>query len=118
MITKPNKTSYENIYKFIKQIPLGHIATYGQVAKLAGIPRQARQVGYALSALRNIEVPWHRVVNAKGEISQRSNSDYEKLQRTLLEEEGIVFNSDGKISLTSYRWIPHNAQMTKQGHLS
>ena len=82
------------------------MTTYGQVAKLAGIPGQARQVGYALSALNDNDIPWHRVVNAKGEISGRSNSDYERLQRMLLEEEGITFDADGKISLAKYRWNP------------
>jgi len=100
------KSTYEKIYSVVKQIPHGRITTYGQVAKLANIPGQARQVGYALSALSDTEIPWHRVINVKGEISGRSNTDYERLQRLLLEEEGIAFNSDGRVSLTKYRWDP------------
>lgn len=88
------------------QIPRGHVATYGQIAKLAGIPGQARQVGYALSASRENLIPWHRVINAKGEISPRSDSAFARLQRDLLEHEGVKFNDQGKISLHQYRWNP------------
>ncbi len=90
----------------MKKIPYGCVATYGQIAGLAGIPKHARQVGYALNALNDNQVPWHRVINAKGEISRRSNPDYENLQRILLEEEGIAFDKAGKISLARYRWNP------------
>lgn len=99
-------SSYEKIYSVVKKIPYGCVATYGQIAGLAGIPKHARQVGYALNALNDDQVPWHRVINAKGEISRRSNPDYENLQRILLEEEGIAFDKDGKISLARYRWNP------------
>ncbi len=96
--------SYQKFYAVVKNIPPGKVATYGQVAKLAGLPRQARQVGYALSALEDNTVPWQRVVNAKGEISARSNSDYENLQKILLEEEGIRFDANGRIDLAKYQW--------------
>lgn len=99
-------SGYEKIYSVVKKIPYGCVATYGQIASLAGIPKHARQVGYALNALNDNQVPWHRVINAKGEISRRSNPDYENLQRILLEEEGITFGKDGKISLARYRWNP------------
>lgn len=99
-------SSYEKIYSVVKKIPYGCVATYGQIAGLACIPKHARQVGYALNALNDNQVPWHRVINAKGEISRRSNPDYENLQRLLLEEEGIAFDKDGKISLARYRWNP------------
>ena len=88
------------------QIPSGRVATYGQIAKLAGIPGQARQVGYALSASKEIHIPWHRVINTRGEISPRSNSDFERLQRELLEYEGMNFDEQGKISLQLYQWKP------------
>ncbi len=95
---------YERIYLTVKKIPKGQVATYGQIAALAGIPRQARQVGYALSSLKeNLNVPWQRVVNAKGEISVRPFAD---TQRMLLEQEGVVFASDGKIDLSRFQWKP------------
>jgi methylated-DNA-protein-cysteine methyltransferase-like protein len=100
--------SYDSIYRVVRRIPAGRVATYGQVANLAGYPRHARQVGYALAALREESdpVPWHRVVNAAGEISARSVPGYEDYQRILLEEEGVVFNDNGRIPLAQYQWRP------------
>lgn len=95
----------EAIYQVVRRIPPGHVATYGQVARLAGLPRQARRVGYALSALRGDEaVPWHRVVNAQGRISPRSDGDSDHRQRRLLEAEGVEFDDRGSLSLENYRW--------------
>src|SRR4051812_45031850 len=76
------------ILEIVSKIPRGRVATYGQVARLAGLSRQARLVGYALHALpRNTRVPWHRVVNSQGTISVRRGSEIR--QRQLLEDEGI-----------------------------
>lgn len=101
------KIGYDSIYDLVNCIPRGHVATYGQIAELAGIPGQPRRVGYALSALpKNSGVPWHRVINAKGEISARSNPSTERFQRKLLEQEGIVFDRDARISLARFRWQP------------
>lgn len=99
---------YERIYETVARIPPGRVATYGQVAKAAGLPNGARQVGYALAALGGrTDVPWQRVVNAKGEISQRADpSGHEDLQRRLLENEGVVFGRNGRIALDRYRWRP------------
>jgi methylated-DNA-protein-cysteine methyltransferase-like protein len=99
------KSSYQGFYEVILCIPAGSVATYGQIADLAGRPRQARQVGYALAALRDETVPWHRVVNARGEISPRA-SGHEDFQRILLEDEGIEFSPEGQISLSRYGWAP------------
>jgi methylated-DNA-protein-cysteine methyltransferase-like protein len=74
------------------------VASYGQIAELAGLDGHARQVGYALHALPpDSGVPWHRVVNAKGEISPRSAGDSHELQRMLLEAEGVEFDEKGRI---------------------
>lgn len=98
----------DRIYAIVKRIPAGRVATYGQIAKLAGLPNGARQVGYALAALQGTsDVPWQRVVNAKGEISPRADPDgHEDLQRRLLESEGVAFDGRGRIALTRYRWRP------------
>lgn len=91
----------------VERIPPGRVATYGQIAALAGIPRHARQVGYALHALpEGSQVPWHRVINARGEVSPRSEQGYEHYQRHLLEEEGVAFDSRGRVELGRFRWDP------------
>ncbi len=103
-----NSTTYARIYAQIKKIPLGKVATYSQIAALAGLARQARLVGYALSR-QSVEsdVPWHRVVNAKGEISYSPTRDHaDHLQRVLLEAEGVEFNLRNRIDLSVFGWQP------------
>jgi len=97
---------YQAIYDVVRRIPQGRVATYGQVARLAGMPGRARLVGYALSALRGqIPVPWHRVVNAQGRISCRSDSGSADLeQRLRLESEGVIFDAQDRIPLERYLW--------------
>jgi methylated-DNA-protein-cysteine methyltransferase-like protein len=93
------------IYALVRRIPRGRVATYGQIAELAGLPGQARQVGYALHALRaGSRVPWHRVINAAGAVSLRAAPGDEVTQRQLLESEGIVFDARGKVPLARVRW--------------
>ena len=100
--------SYERIYAVVRQIPRGKVATYGQVARLAGLAGHARQVGYALHALTGGEdVPWHRVINSLGTISFSPDRDnHDSLQRRLLEDEGVFFNREGKVNLRKYLWHP------------
>jgi methylated-DNA-protein-cysteine methyltransferase-like protein len=100
-------SSYGKIYRIVARIPRSRVATYGQVAALAGLSGHARQVGYALHALPgDTKLPWQRVVNARGEISLRSGSDNHLLQRILLEEEGVRFGPTGRIDLLKHRWRP------------
>ena len=94
---------YAVYYAIINTIPPGRVATYGDVAKCAGWPRNARRVGYALHALRDDTVPWWRVVNAKGEIGRRESSAMAE-QRRRLESEGVVFDSCGRIPVAEYGW--------------
>jgi methylated-DNA-protein-cysteine methyltransferase related protein len=104
--TTDSKTAYQKIYQVVRQVPVGKVVTYGQVADLAGLSGKARLVGYALfRVVIESDVPWQRVVNSKGEISyatSREGADY--LQKNLLEQEGIEFNAQGKINLKKYRW--------------
>jgi methylated-DNA-protein-cysteine methyltransferase related protein len=96
---------YELIWSWVRKIPRGRVATYGQIAELAGLEGHARQVGYALHNLpENSDVPWHRVVNARGEISPRSAGDSHELQRLLLSAEGVATDARGRIDLSRYRW--------------
>lgn len=101
-------SAYHQIYAIVCQIPRGQVATYGQIAALAGMPGQARLVGYALYRVApHAGVPWHRVVNAKGKVSEspfRYGNDH--LQRSLLEQEGIEFDSNGGIDLRRVLWQP------------
>ena len=104
---------YRSIYAVVRRIPRGRVATYGQVAELAGIPRQARQVGYALHALEwGSNVPWHRVINARGEISMRKAPGADSVQRQLLEREGVIFDAAGRVSLAGLRWRPRRSRVT------
>jgi methylated-DNA-protein-cysteine methyltransferase-like protein len=97
--------SYLRIYAVVRQIPRGRVATYGQVAALAGLDGHGRRVGYALHSLpSSMKVPWHRVINARGEVSARTSGDSHELQRHLLEAEGIHFDRRGRIDLTKHRW--------------
>ena len=100
----PVSDRYRKIYAVIKRIPRGRVATYGQIAELAGLAGHARQVGYALHASAEESLPWHRVVNARGEVSPRSAGDSHELQRELLESEGVQFDAKSRIDLASYRW--------------
>ena len=98
-----------DVYHFVEQVPLGKVATYGQIARLAGYPSHARRVGRALANLpSDTDVPWHRIVNSKGEVSTRSqwsdNAGSEISQRIFLEEEGVEFNPQGKIYLEHFLW--------------
>ncbi len=97
-------TAYERIYRAVQRIPRGRVATYGQIAEIAKASGP-RQVGYALHALPEAnDVPWHRVVNAKGTISLRSGLGGESLQQALLKAEAVEFDAKGRIDLDRFRW--------------
>ena len=96
----------ERVLRIIKGIPVGQVMTYGQVAAAAGSPRGARQVVRVLHSMsEKHKLPWHRVINAQGEISLTSGN-----QREMLEMEGIQFGHNGKVDLNVYRWFPPDAE--------
>ena len=101
---------YELVWTAVKRIPRGRVATYGQIAALAGMPKHARQAGYALAATpENKKIPWHRVINAQGKISLRLkhwDGGSDEFQRILLEAEGVIFDSGGRVDLKRFRWQP------------
>jgi len=101
---------YDLIYAIVRQIPCGKVASYGQIARIAG-RCSAQMVGFALSALASTrhddeveDVPWQRVINSKGQISPHGFGMGGTVQRRLLEEEGVVFDLEGKIDLLRFGW--------------
>jgi methylated-DNA-protein-cysteine methyltransferase related protein len=101
---KPSK-SFNVIWEVVSEVPIGKVTTYGDVARLCGLPGQARLVGYALHHLpENMKIPWHRVINSQGRISFPPSSSYNRIQRKLLKAEGIRFDGD-RVMLMKYQWL-------------
>lgn len=99
------ESTQARLFQVIHSVPKGKVATYGQIAELAGLPRAARLVGNTLKNLpKNSKLPWHRIVNASGKISLPIDGNG-KVQKQRLEKEGVVF-INGKINLGLYRWNP------------
>lgn len=95
------------IRSVVRRVPRGRVATYGQVAALAGLPRHAREVGRTLAtAPEATPLPWQRIVNAAGRVSPRGWFGDEQLQRILLEAEGVEFDAQGRIDLERFLWQP------------
>lgn len=99
---------YSRYYDVVRRVPPGRVVTYGQVAAEAGLPGRARQVGYAMAACPDEGgIPWHRVINARGEISRRAGGrTFERIQRALLESEGVVFDARDRVDLDRFGWSP------------
>ncbi len=96
-------TTFQKIYKVVCKIPKGKVATYGTVARIAGNPRWSRVVGYALHVNpAPVIIPCHRVVNREGRVADTFAFGGGDIQRQMLEEEGIVFETDGHIDLDKY----------------
>lgn len=101
----PGSENAVAILTMIGQIPYGKVATYGQIARLAGIPRNSRQVGTVLRGLPSeTDTPWHRVVNSQGKIAVRGSGDSEQIQKRLLKTEGVEFDDYGRICLAQFGW--------------
>ncbi len=103
------ESTHARILAVVRRIPRGRVATYGQVAALAGFARQPRLAGYALRHADDT-VPWHRVINAQGRISGRADPDAIPRQRGLLLAEGVVFGAGGAIDLRRFQWRPRAAR--------
>ncbi|NKB76073.1 MAG: cysteine methyltransferase [Gammaproteobacteria bacterium] len=95
---------YEEIYKIVRRIPAGNVTSYGRIARM--VKCNPRQVGYAMAAIPDgMDVPWHRVVNSKGEISLRKDGYGDHFQRQKLAEEGVIFNEKGRVNFDLFGWI-------------
>lgn len=101
--TLQERSFFQRVYELVSQVPAGHVVTYGQVAAALGRAKGARQVGWAMRVCPD-DIPWHRVVNARGTLSTPPLSGGFQLQRALLEDEGVHFDDNGRIDLRIYRW--------------
>lgn len=96
---------YERIYAVVRQVPYGRVTTYGHIARVVG-GCSAQMVGFAMAALRpDSDVPWQRVINAKGKISPRGGGPGAFLQRDILEEEGVEFDLDNRVDFEKFGWF-------------
>ncbi len=93
---------FTRVYLVVRRVPRGQVVTYGQIARALGMPHGARTVGWAMRVCPE-GIPWHRVVNARGEISVRPTAGFHE-QRARLKEEGVRFSRTGKIDLKKYGW--------------
>jgi methylated-DNA-protein-cysteine methyltransferase-like protein len=96
---------FKRVYHVVRMIPRGQVATYGQIATIVSHPQAARTVGWALRALKaDTDVPWHRVINARGQISTAYREHGASVQRMLLEREQVRFDQYGQIDLAEFQW--------------
>jgi len=99
----------QRVVNVIKRIPKGRVATYGQIATMAGSPRGARQVVRILHTLTEKErLPWHRVINREGRVSLPPGGGYE-MQKAMLEDEGVVFGLRDTVDMKRFQWSPRNS---------
>ncbi len=115
-VTKTTDSHYQRIYALARLVPPGKVATYGQLARLAGC--RARTAGYAMAGLpAGTDVPWHRVINARGAVSERRGGGGQVTQQRLLEAEGHVFDAQGRLELDAVRWPgPGLAWLERHGY--
>jgi len=110
--TNGHVTAFAKVWAVVKRIPRGRVATYGQISEMIGRTLTPVGVGWALRAAKEDELPWHRVVNARGSIS--TDAEHPGLQRALLEAEGVEFGDDGYLDLSKCQWKPRPARRTRR----
>jgi methylated-DNA-protein-cysteine methyltransferase-like protein len=102
--TTEKSNLFQQIFDIVQLIPKGKVATYGQIATIAGT-QNPRLVGFALATLKEgTDIPWFRVINSKGQISFPEQSDGFKIQSSLLQNEGIIFDAENRINLKQFGW--------------
>ncbi len=107
---QPSPSFNAQVYALVRCIPPGKVLSYGRVAEMLGVPHGAREVGWALSALKRTRneppVPWHRVLNAQGRISIKGSPEAALEQRLRLEAEGVIFDERDMLDMSRYQWNP------------
>ena len=102
LVCKP-LSLYQSIYRIVERIPYGKVISYGGIARIVGC--SARQVGYAMAAIPyGQDLPWHRVVNSRGEVSPRKHGQGDSEQKFMLLSEGVLFDRKGRIDLDKHGW--------------
>lgn len=115
----PNHPDYrERVYEVVRRIPPGRVMTYGQIAEILGEGYTARTVGYVMHGADTENVPWQRVINAKGGCSTGKMTVPVDLQQKMLEDEGVKFNEKGLCELESVRWYPEGYEPVEDDHPS
>lgn len=113
-----DKNYRERVYEIVRQIPLGKVMTYGQIAIILGEGYTARTVGYVMHGADSENVPWQRVINSQGKCSTGRMTIPMNLQQELLEAEGIYFNASGKCNLNELQWFPEGFAPEDDGQTS
>lgn len=114
----PFEEMYTRVYEIVAMIPRGTVATYGQIARIVGPPCNARMAGWALRATPSgLDIPWQRVINARGQISTEFREAEARLQRQMLEAEGIEFDERDRTNLGRFGWGgPDSAWLAEHGY--
>ena len=112
-----DKTYRERVYQIVRQIPVGKVMTYGQLAIILGDGYTARTVGYVMHG-SDEGVPWHRVINSQGKCSTGRLTIPINLQQELLEAEGVIFNARGKCDVNQFQWFPDGYKPEEDGQTS
>lgn len=94
---------FSRVYALLATVPPGRVVSYGELARGIGMRQGARVVGWAMRSCPE-GLPWHRVVNARGEVSRRDTEEHEELQRAMLEDEGVIFGAHGRIDMRTFSW--------------
>ena len=114
-----NEKAYrERVYEIVRQIPVGRVMSYGQIAIMLGEGFTARTVGYVMHGADSESVPWQRVINSQGKCSTGRLTIPMNLQQELLEAEGITFNASGKCDLRELQWFPEGFEREDDGQTS
>ena len=105
-----DKNYRERVYEIVRQIPVGRVMTYGQIADILGEGYTARTIGYVMHAAQTESVPWQRVINSQGGCSTGKLFLPYNVQQKLLEDEGVFLNDKGKCDLEKSRWSPEGSE--------